>query len=350
MSRKLDRQESENRNSRRNKRPAKQSTFRRIKNWIGRLFNHDAHIQHLKRSGRYVPTPKKILLSPANWIEKRWLEPFDTWLKELSIFNILDYASKISVLIAVFTFLAGGEERTRQSHYQAWSVINTAIEQMAESGRKDALEALNKDGVSLERLNATAAELAGIVLPGANLEGATLSVADLRGANLRRANLRYINLDNAELACGSFNRKFFKFIPYKVKKCTNLRGADLRGAKLLYTDLRGADIRDADFSPLRLRKEEEFRNTKLLGTDLRDADLRGADFKDAEIGCTHFYRNINEIRCTNLGGANLSDAINLTKEQLQQAYLCKTTLPPPLKAISDRDCAEDFDTWRRRQI
>jgi hypothetical protein len=104
------------------------------------------NIQHLKSSDRSEATRRslsKILLSPVNWLEKRFLEPLDAWLKDLSIFNILDYASKIGVLIAVFTFLAGGEARKRQSHYQAWSVINAAVGQRAESGRKDALEALN---------------------------------------------------------------------------------------------------------------------------------------------------------------------------------------------------------------
>jgi len=85
--------------------------------------------------------------------------------------------------------------------------------------------------------------LHGANLRGADLRGANLYGADLRGANLRGANLRGANLRGA-----------------------NLRGADLRGANLRGADLYGADLRGAD----------------LYGADLRGADLRGADLYGAK--------------------------------------------------------------------
>ena len=68
----------------------------------------------------------------------------------------------------------------------------------------------------------------------------------------------------------------------------DLRGADLRGAKLGCADLRGAKLSDADLS----------------GADLRDADLRGADLRGTKLGCA-------DLKGADLRGADLSGAENL---------------------------------------
>lgn len=344
MSRKLDSQESENRNSRRNKRPAKQSIFRGIKNWICRLLNNNAHIQHLKRSGRYVPTRKKILLSPANWIEKQCLEPFDTWLKELSFFNILDYGSKLFILTTIFAYALGAKERARQAEYQkwqAWGVITASTKQRGGGGRIKALEQLNSEGVSLERLDAEKAALAGINLPGANLHGADLFTADLRGAQLEGANLSASYLINSDFTCFKYVdetsliifHKKVTFFTKKVTICTNLKDANLNGARLNFANLSDANLEGAQLSGHSFSQEEFTRYADLSGAKLKDANLQDANLQGA-----------------NLQGANLSGAKNLTEEQLEQVYLCKTALPAALKAISDRDCAEDYETWRKRRL
>ena len=62
-----------------------------------------------------------------------------------------------------------------------------------------------------------------------------------------------------------------------VKKCADLRGADLSGADLRGADLSGADLRDADLSDAYLRGAD------LSGADLRGAYLRGADLSGADL-------------------------------------------------------------------
>ena len=70
-------------------------------------------------------------------------------------------------------------------------------------------------------------------LRGANLRWAKLIRADLRGADLSGANLRGANLRWAKLIGADL-------------RGTNLIGADLSGADLIGANLRGADLSEAD--------------------------------------------------------------------------------------------------------
>ena len=104
-------------------------------------------------------------------------------------------------------------------------------------------------------------------LRGANLGCTNLSGADLRGAILEGADLRFANLG-----------------------CADLSGADLRGA-----DLRGADLR---FANLRFANLE---GANLSGANLRDANLKGANLRYAILEGA-------DLRYAILEGANLSNA------------------------------------------
>ncbi|MCS7226894.1 MAG: pentapeptide repeat-containing protein [Gloeomargarita sp. SKYB31] len=75
-------------------------------------------------------------------------------------------------------------------------------------------------------------------LRGADLRGARLSNANLQGSDLTRANLRGADLVGADLSN------------------TDLRGADLRGANLSYAKLDGADLRGANLDGANLRGTE----------------------------------------------------------------------------------------------
>ena len=101
--------------------------------------------------------------------------------------------------------------------------------------------------------------------------------ADLKGADLSHYKLMQAKLDHA-----------------------NLEEADLSYSYLLRADLRGANLREAD----------------LTSAVLSEADLNGADLTDAEL--TDAY----------LHGADLRNTVNLTCDQLEMAYLDKTTKLP----------------------
>ena len=88
-----------------------------------------------------------------------------------------------------------------------------------------------------------------------------------------------------------------------IRRCADMRGADLRGADLYGANLRGADLYGANL-----------RDANLYGTNLCDTDLRGTDLRGANL------RNAN-LYGANLYGANLCDT-DLRGANLYGAYLC----------------------------
>ncbi len=161
---------------------------------------------------------------------------------------MLEYVGTLSILIAVISYFAESDLRTKQRHYQAWQVINTAQGKGGSGGRIEALEQLNRDGVLLVGLDVSDAFLQRVELEGANLDRANFSSADLRDGSLADAQLEFANLTS-----GNF------------RNC-NFKNADLRDATLQDADLQGANLSDAD----------------LARSDLSKADLRYSDLRNAK--------------------------------------------------------------------
>jgi len=90
--------------------------------------------------------------------------------------------------------------------------------------------------------------------PGCNLAGTNLKKADLVGARLQGANLAGADLSMANL------------------RRADLQGANLSGADLSYANLPGADLRNCNL-----------RNANLKGANLIQADLTGADLQGANL-------------------------------------------------------------------
>src|SRR5947209_4151298 len=121
-------------------------------------------------------------------------------------------------------------------------------------------------GAHGRRANLRWANLRGRVLTGLDLRGADLSGADLAGADLERARLEALKLSSSGRARPTYEP-------------TNLRGANLQGARLERADLRGANLRGANL------QEADLEAARLWDTDLREADLRGAHgFFPAQLG------------------------------------------------------------------
>jgi len=129
-----------------------------------------------------------------------------------------------------------------------------------------------------------------------DLQGANLRKADLAGADLRDSNLSGVFLQGADL--------------YKA----NLSGAALKGAKLGQADLSRATLIDADLT-----------NADLERADLSSADLSGATLAKANLA------GASLVGAT-LEGTDLSTAVGLTREQLEEALTGGSTrLPPHLR-------------------
>ena len=149
-------------------------------------------------------------------------------------------AELLALLFAAYQLWARRGERRRAeaevaalalkaANYQAWTVVNSAQGKGGSGGRIDALQDLNRNGVSLAGVRLDGAWLEGVRLPAAtltrsSLRDATLSGARLAGANLEGADLTDANLTGADLT-GAL-----------------LKGADLSGTQLGTADLRQADL------------------------------------------------------------------------------------------------------------
>ncbi|NJM68321.1 MAG: pentapeptide repeat-containing protein [Acaryochloris sp. RU_4_1] len=260
----------------------------------------------------------------------------------------------LSMVGAVGHYIWTIPARQKQSHNQAWQIINSA--QKGESGgRVEALQDLVKDGISLARLDAHKAYLVGqyenkkgifngIQLGNADLYEANLAESDLTNANLKKVDLSFAKLERADMSGAKLIEADLTDANLRE---TILKGADLTEARLERADLRGASLRGAALTEVHLKgalyddntllpagAKKIFEDQKAFriapGAELEKAYLRGFYLKDANLSCT-------KTNCTNLKGANLMD-IDLSKTNLKGAdltdalYNKNTVLPEAAKA------------------
>jgi hypothetical protein len=151
-------------------------------------------------------------------------------------------AELLALVFAAYQLWARRTERRRAeaesallalkaANYQAWSVVNSAQGKGGSGGRIDALQDLNRHGVSLAGVRLDGAWLEGIALTGAGLRRAGLREANLTGADMSGANLDGADLTGANLTGANLQGAF-------------LKGANLADAQLGTADLRGADLAD----------------------------------------------------------------------------------------------------------
>lgn len=225
-----------------------------------------------ERRGRPFSCRQRIDAAP------RWLKPFIAieWIWEWVAFllsnwtflEVLEYLGSFSVLVAVIFYFSESGDRTKQRHYQAWQVINTAQGKGGSGGRIDALQELNEDKVPLVGVDVSSAFLQGIRLHQANLLRANFSAADLRNSDLRDCNFSLANLGSA-----------------------NFRGAHLDRDDFFEADLRNVDLNGAGMA-----------GVDLSGAILDDADLRSADLANVQ------WRNVKSMARTNIAGVRNAPA------------------------------------------
>lgn len=252
-------------------------------------------------------------------------------LSIISIGNIEGF----SILLVAVLYIVESRQRKRKTHYEAWQVIDAASGVETSYARFQAMQDLNRDGVSMRSIDVPGGDLENI-----NLQGADLELADLRGANLRNANLSSANLKDAQLGIGENRKK------------TNLENANLQGANLQGADISGANLHNADLKRARLHNTvivgnggkavldakwekvwlivnqtksiRSLRKTDLSNADLSFVDFTGIDLRQANMqNCDLSYSNLSRSR---IADVNLLDA-NLTGTRLPRAYkkIAKTT-------------------------
>lgn len=224
-----------------------------------------------------------------------------------SLIQPLEYIAKlsaISLLVGVITYVAEIPKRAEQqatqqklAHYQAWQIINASEGKAYSGGRIDALQDLNKDGVSLAGLNVKGAILTGINLKSANLSYANLSDIKLEIGNLSGSSFFGANLSGAYFAYTDLSNADFSYA--NLRKAILAQGTNLSNAKLEEADLRGSHLASPNLE-----------NANLDSANLKGASLAGANLTGAN------------LEYANLSGANLHN-VNLTKANLKEINLEK---------------------------
>jgi uncharacterized protein YjbI with pentapeptide repeats len=135
--------------------------------------------------------------------------------------------------------------------------------------------------------------------------------ADLNGARLQDVDLRTAQLEGANLAGADLRRA--------ILRNADLRSAFLRNADLCDADLGGADLRGAVLSATKLvdanLSRADLRGAVLRHADLTNADLHDVNLADADLAGTH-------LRNATLIGASLRSA-QLREADLRGANLAK---------------------------
>jgi uncharacterized protein YjbI with pentapeptide repeats len=165
-------------------------------------------------------------------------------------------------------------------------------------------------------------DLRGANLSGARLDGVTLSGAHLEQADATRAVLGKSNLREAHLAGASLTE--VDLAGASLSRA-NLEGARLNRANLQGADLSGANLRSADLWEANLKgcnlKDADLRGADLSASVLEEAILWRADLQDAVLTGAH-------LRETRLERANLLGVTGLTWEQGEDAYTDENTVLP----------------------
>src|SRR5580692_3291258 len=152
-------------------------------------------------------------------VRRRWALPFvfvewtfdwaAFFLSNWKFLEVLEYLSSLSVLVAVLFYFSESGDRTKQKHYQAWQVINTAQGKGGSGGRVEALQELNADRVPLVGVDVSGAFLQGVRLKGARLLRANFSAVDARNGAFRHSDFTDANLHSANFRESDFHNVRF---------------------------------------------------------------------------------------------------------------------------------------------
>ncbi len=265
----------------------------------------------------------------VEWICWR-ISPF---LGQLDFLKVLEYCSRLAVLIAIFFYFGESDGRRKAKHYQAWQVINSAQGKPGSGGRIDAIQDLNQDRVSLRNV-----DLSNSHLPEINLKNGWLPGANLSGTNLFRANLVEAQLERADLSGASLLR------------------ANLSGAFMNSTNLVGAQLEHADLSGAYMYRAN-LTNSSLYGTDFSGADmayviLEGASLREASVRKADLYRaNLSNMYIFETDFAKTSiDEVDLRMTHLEDIKNWREIKSIRLANIHGiKDAPEGFVEWALEQ-
>lgn len=178
-------------------------------------------------------------------------------MSQVALLDFLEYIGKLSILVAALHYLIeypatkkqetkAAEDARLSKHYAAWQILNSAQGKEGNTGRADALQDLNRDGVSLERLSLKRAYIGDSI----DLTNATMS-----GADFSEGRFVNINLSGAHLTDAIMGNATFEFVNFSNSVCggeawtnSDFGGCNFQGAHFSDLDLCGVGFGDCDFA------------------------------------------------------------------------------------------------------
>jgi uncharacterized protein YjbI with pentapeptide repeats len=281
-------------------------------------------------------------------------------LKDAPFIQVLDYLSKLGLLIAVIAFLREipkweerVEEESKRRRFEYWKAVDAA--KVAREASKDGRFASHALKIALESLAEEKDRKGNALRLGPfEVSGAILSGIDLKNAYLYVANFSHTDLSDANFCGATFDAAYFqrarlfganfygativrdvsfrgalydnktKFPSgidpitaraYKISPEANLQGAMLSQALLWDAQLQGADLRGVDLSGATLGRSDlsyanlikaELSGAKAVHANLQSAGLEEANLQEAILRWA-ILRDAN-LKNADLRGAKLDDA------------------------------------------
>ena len=165
------------------------------------------------------PSGGSIWAAPLLWFN--WVCEWVAYVaSNVALFQILEYAGKLGILIAVITYFADYEKRRQADIRAAWSVVNV------KGGGKQALEYLaGQTDVDLRGLYGGGGYFSDIHLEKSNLSGSDLQDADFADAYMKEAifqgsNLSGTSFKGAHLDHAQFQNFILRHRPILIKILT----------------------------------------------------------------------------------------------------------------------------------
>lgn len=179
------------------------------------------------------PRPKSYCSAPFLWID--WICQWIAFLAgNLAVFRVLEYAGKLTVLVALIAWISDYPQRQKAAIRTAWSVVDANG-----GGRKEALQYLADRRVDLRGLYGRGGYFGGVVLTGLDLSWSELSDANFESADLTKVNLQGSKVSGTSFKNAILTDSVFVGAVISDSPLTNFQGArigsaDFRGAKIIY--------------------------------------------------------------------------------------------------------------------
>ncbi|MGB3535473.1 MAG: pentapeptide repeat-containing protein [Microcoleaceae cyanobacterium] len=261
----------------------------------------------------------------------------EIFIRSIEKSRILGTFESISIVTALVIYVRRGK---KQSHYEAWQVIDAAQGLDISYARIRALEDLAKDGVSLKGLSLPKANLEQITLVDINLKEANFKGAKLQEANLKGSAFELTQFQDANLSKANLQESVFLLAQMQQVNLSsaNLQYADLQGVNLLEANLQRADLQGAylfgnlqgvNFEEANLHhavlegsylKDANFRSANLQFANLREANLQGVNFEAANLQGVNF-QNVKGLNPTQVQAGYCWEQARYSKELLDQLGL-----------------------------